>query len=270
MKLTTTQEALVNRYLRDVALHLDNGISPAVREEGLNRLQRRIERELYGLGKQALDDADVHAVLDKLGASSKHAAEITPKKSLAKGMADQNRIWLGVCANIADKTGLERWAVRTCMVVAGLITGPLALLAYIGLYLEMYYRGSYSMPRIDTLRVVLRAAATIVIAFLLHAGSGWILRMINYLHEQVGKRPVPEVGEWGWIHHSRDEYLFYALCVAVPFAVLSALPVAKGWDYSLKRVSQAALALYGIALAFGVASFLVGILLDFVNQFASP
>jgi phage shock protein PspC (stress-responsive transcriptional regulator) len=270
MKLTTTQEALVNRYLRDVALHLDGTISPTAREEGLNRLQRRIERELYGLGKQTLDDGDVHTVLDKLGPSSQHAAQMAPKKSLAGGMGDQQRIWLGVCANIADLTGAERWAVRTGAVVAGVLTGPLALLAYIGFYLHMYYRGSYSMPRIDTFRVVLRAIATIVIAFLLHAGTTWILAMIHYLHEQAAKRPVPEVGEWGWITNRMDDYLFFALVTAVPFAVLSALPVAKGWDYSLKRVSQAILALYGIMLAFGVASFVVGILLDFVNQFAQP
>ncbi len=61
---------------------------------------------------------------------------------------------------------------------------------------------------------------------------------------------------------------FWALALTLPLAVLSALPLANAWDYTLKRLVQALLALYGLILCFGIASFLVGIILDVVSDFA--
>lgn len=269
MKLTQSQESLVTRYLRDVAMQLDQELPEAEREQGLAQLQRRIDRDLQGLNKDALDDADVEAVLERMGAPARHAAMLSPRRDPRRMLllSRDNVIWLGVCSGVATRMDLEPWVVRVLSVLIGIVSGPVAVLAYIGLYLFMRKASGRVQP-LDTLRIAGRGAAAFLIPLALHIGSGYLLRLIFYVHEEYLKQPVPDIGQWDWLEASRDEYFFYAFMTAVPLAVLSAMPLAKGWDYTIKRMSQACIALYGIALSFGIASFVVGIILEFVQDFS--
>ena len=51
-------------------------------------------------------------------------------------------------------------------------------------------------------------------------------------------------------------------------AFLGGLPAANNWDKTLRKVSQAILALYAVAVCFGIASTLTGIILQFVEKYA--
>lgn len=250
-------------------MQLDQELPETEREQGLAQLQRRISRELQGLNKDVLEDMDVETVLERLGPPARHASILSPRRDPRRVLmlSREKTVWLGVCSGVAARTDLEPWVVRVLSGLIGAVTGPMALLAYIAAYLYMR-RNSGRVQPLDTLRIVGRGAGTFLLALVLHVGSGYLLRLVYFVHEQYLKRPVPEVGQWDWLEASRDEYFFYAIMVSVPLAVLSALPLAKGWDYTMKRLSQACLALYGIALSFGIASFVVGIILDFVQEFS--
>jgi hypothetical protein len=49
--------------------------------------------------------------------------------------------------------------------------------------------------------------------------------------------------------------------------VLSGLPLANAWGHSLKRLAQAIIALYAMAICFGVASVIAGLILDRVQAY---
>ncbi|MBI2433042.1 MAG: PspC domain-containing protein [Candidatus Hydrogenedentes bacterium] len=271
MKLTQRQESLITRYLRDVAIQLDQDLPETEREQGLGQVQKRIDRELRSLDKPAVEDADVEAVLERLGTPARQASILSPRRDPRRVLmlGRDNVIWLGVCSGVAARTDLDPWIVRAFAVVLGLpvFTAPVVVTVYIALYLYMR-RNSGRLAPLDTLRIVGRGAGTFLIALALHAGCGYLLRLVDFLYGYYLKRELPNVGEWGWLQANRDEYFFYAFMVSVPLAVLSALPLAGGWDYTLKRLSQAVLAVYGIVLSFGLASFAVGIILEFVQQFS--
>jgi hypothetical protein len=97
--------------------------------------------------------------------------------------------------------------------------------------------------------------------------SAYSLRLIAFVHEWALNRPVPPLGDWGWMQYYAGTLFFWMLVIMLPLAALSGMPLANAWDQSLKRVVQAIGALYGVAISMGIASNVVGILLDVVQDF---
>lgn len=273
MNLSEVHEAQIARYLRSVAAKLDGALPEEDRDRCVESLERRIDLDLAALDKIKLADSDVEMVLDKLGAPSKQAQQLAlsiQSGALKRAKQGPDRVWLGVCSNLAARLGIETWMVRAAGIASALtlLLLPLAIIAYIGLYLEMRWSaGKGVTEEIDAMRVGGRAGLTLVIALTVHWGSRYFLRLVYYAHETYLRKSVPALGEWGYLSYRQEEYFFYAMAFCLPLAVLSALPLANGWDQTLKRVSQAGLALYGIAVSLGVASVLVGIILDLVREF---
>lgn len=270
MQLTAKQESMIQGYLRDVAARVDADVSANTTDEGLKQLDQHIRRELEAIGKPVPNDPDVQLILDRLGPPSRQAEILRPARDPHENLllAANQRIWLGVCAGIASRVDMEPWLVRLLAVILGLVAPPLAIMAYLGAYLEMYYAsGRQAGPRPNWWRVAGQAGLAILFAFLLFKGADYAVRGIYYAHDLALKRPVPNLGEWGWYTTRADAYFFWALLFSVPLAALSGLPHAGGWDYSLKRLWQACLAIYAIAICFGIAGILVGIILDVVKEF---
>ncbi len=158
-------------------------------------------------------------------------------------------------------------AVRAVAVLAG-VTGPLAILGYIGLYAFFQVTGPRPLtPPVDKMRLAVRTGGAFIAVVALNALTRYAVDLVFYGHEQFLKRSVPGLGEWGWLPIRGDELFFWALVICVPLAALSGLPLARHWDHSLKRVWQAGLALYAMALSFGLAAIIVGIILDIVKDF---
>ncbi len=269
MELTQKQRALVDRYLRDISSQLDTSLPARVRQRGIERIELKITRRLEALNKGALEDADVLTVLRRLGSSGDQAATVAPGKGPAGQVLrldTKDPVWLGVCAGLANWIEIPAWMVR---LVAALlcVTGPLVLLAYIGFFVAMYFMTPVKeRPRVRPSRIAFRVGVTLVAIVLLDMGTDYLLELISSAHIRFLGKPVPHVGEFNWLGRYEDTLYFWVFALGLPFAALSGMPLAKGWDHSLKRLSQAIVALYGMGLSFGIASFLVGIIMQFVRE----
>ncbi len=274
MNLTPRQQMLVQRYMRDAAVALESAKLPErERDQALESVQSKIDRQIATLNAEGATDEEIQALLAKLGPAEQQAdwaARRNPAPSRRFSLEMEGRVWLGVCAGISRFLDFPAWMVRTVAVLLGLALGPLTLLAYLVCFISLYFRpGHPDFPKIRYGLAAARFAGTLIAAVLIGWVGHYALRLVFFLHEQLLKRPVPDVGDWGWLAARESSLFFWAFVCCTPIALLSAMPLTKGWDYSLKRASQAGLALYGIVISFGIASHIVGIILDFVAEFSA-
>jgi len=271
MKLSQKQEWLVARYLRAVAQEVGD-VPQAARERAIARLKGHILKSLRELGKAPLPDPEVTAALDELGTPAEVARLLlkSPAPGRRPGPAAADRVWLGVCANLAGRWDTTPRALRLGAVVAGLITGPLALIAYLGLFAEMYASSPpEARPRVDGLKVFKAAAGGIAAAVAMHVGTRVALRLIEEAYLRVLARDVlPDLAGWEWLRADQSFLLFCALFLCTPWLALGSLPMANAWDETSRRLGQAGLAIYAMVLSLGIASHLVGILLLVVRDLA--
>lgn len=283
MHLTQKQESLISQFLRDLSRRLDPSLPEKVRERSLRQVQTRIYHELERLNNPSIGDDDVLRVLRNAASTTEASpppARETPERAAPGTPAtaanpapttiarNPKAIWLGVCAHNAERLGIETWMLRTGLVVLGLCTGPLAVLAYIAGFVE-YYLGlpDQERPEIDWLRIALRGVVALVTLIALRWGANQALVLIGYGHEQIFKEPMPALGDWDWFRFQEGTYFFLAFFTVLPLAVLSGLPLANAWGHSLKRLAQALGSLYAVALCFGVASVIAGLILDRVQAY---
>ncbi|MBL7649930.1 MAG: hypothetical protein JNK74_27460 [Candidatus Hydrogenedentes bacterium] len=283
MHLTQKQESLISQFLRDLSRRLDPGLPEKVRERSLRQVQTRIYHELERLNNPSIGDDDVLRVL-RNAASTTEAPQTSPRDASERPETasppapphptptstprNPKAIWLGVCLYNADRLGIETWMVRAGLVVLGLCTGPVAVLAYLAGFAE-YYLGlpDGERPKIDWPRMALRGVVALGALIALRWGSNQALVLIGYGHEQIFKEPMPALGDWDWFRFQEGTYFFLALFTVLPLAVLSGLPLENAWGHSLKRLAQALGALYAVALCFGIASVIAGLILDRVQAY---
>jgi phage shock protein PspC (stress-responsive transcriptional regulator) len=269
MRLTQKQDALIERYLREVNAHFREEISDRARDRGMARLQARIDHELKAISKDSIDDADVYALLDSLGNPEVMAAKLTPRRAAPEtlGLSKEDRVWLGVCGGIGEYLEFPAWLVRMMAFLLGITTGPLSIIVYLGVYFWFHASAEEDVPPIPKARALWRVVSTGLVVLALHMGTLGVVWLIFFVQDRYLHRALPELGDWGWITVRSDELLFWVLSISLPLAVLSAMPLSNAWDYSLKRFVQAVVALYGLALSFGIASLLVGLIKDYVKEF---
>ena len=282
MHLTQKQESLISQFLRDLSRRLDPSLPEKVRERSLRQVQTRIYHELERLNNPAISDEEVLRVLRNAASTAETPptpARETAERSTPEGpvkpaamatpsVQNNKAIWLGVCAHNAERLGVETWMLRAGLVVLGLCTGPVAVLAYIAGFAE-YYMGLHETERpvIDWPRIALRGVITLAALIALRWGANQALVLIGYGHEQLFKEPMPSLGDWDWFRFQEGTYFFLALFTVLPLAILSGLPLANAWGHSLKRLAQALGSLYAVALCFGVASVIAGLILDRVQAY---
>lgn len=281
MHLTQKQESLISQFLRDLSRRLDPGLPEKVRERSLRQVQTRIYHELERLNNPSIGDEDVLRVLRQTSSTAESAP--APREAQDRSSASTvtttdpahaatprspKAIWLGVCIHNAERLGVEAWMLRAGLVVLGLCTGPLAVLTYLVGFVE-YCLGlpEAERPAINWGRIAGRGVAALAALIALRWGGNQALVLIGYGHEQIFKEPMPALGEWDWFRYQEGAYFFLALFSVLPLAVLSGLPLANAWGHSLKRLAQALGALYAVALCFGVASVVAGLILDRVQAY---
>ena len=294
MKLTEPEQTAITRYLREVAMYMDDRYPVAVRRRELNAFHRKIQESLGATANGGnVSNEHVKALLMRLGPAEKRAATLLPKvvsepgeeKATRQGRTQGQRapravpnqrvekdqtgetVWLGVCARLAERMEIEVWYIRALAIIFG-VTGPLAVVLYLGLYAKMYYSAAErERPVIVRSKIVKRFATTFGVAFMLFVGTYYGSRLIYFLNAELLRRPQPVLGPWGWIAEKQGMFFLLTLLFLLPLSVLSAMPLANAWDQSLKRVLQAGLAVYGLVLSFGIASLVVGIILSVVRDF---
>lgn len=180
-----------------------------------------------------------------------------------------NAVWLGVASYIAGKNKWPTWALRFLFVLIGLISGPAALMLYMLVFIVLRARGSIKSPAaFHPTRIVFNPLFTGALMTLFYLGGIYGIQGIRMAHEKYLERPVPPLNEWAWLEVEAGRMFFGALLFLLPLALFSAMPLANRWDYSLKRFTQAGVVLYAISVSFGLASFITGIIVNFVNEFA--
>ena len=269
MPLTDRQERLIGRYLFEVGAALGD-VSEAVRERVVARLRLRILVKLRESGRSPVQDKHVVEVLTNLGSPARAAIGLLDAEAGAGGLVLSvgDRQWLGVCAGVADYVGVAPGTVRLVAVVLG-ITGPIALLAYLALYFEMYLSSeSPKVPRIDKARFARRVLGALAAAVALDVGTRIFRAITGEVYVRLaGEQAMPALGKWGWLEREDSLLIFCVVFLLVPIAALSGLPLANRWDHTGKRLVQAGLALYVVVLSLGIASFLVGLILGAVESF---
>lgn len=284
MHLTQKQESLISQYLRDLSRRLDSSLPEKVRDRSLRQVQTRIYHELERLNTTAISDDDVMRVLRQAAASAAETTEVAPSAvtptprpeapptispSPLRGRArDPRPIWLGVCTHNADRIGLEPWMLRLGLVLLGLGTGPLAVFIYLVGFGEYYTSlPEKERPSIAWSRLAIRTIVPFVVLIALRWGANRTLLLIAYGHERIFKEGMPSLGEWDWFRFQEGTLFFLALFSVLPLAALSGLPLANAWGHSLKRLAQAITALYAVAICFGIASVIAGLILDRVQVY---
>lgn len=199
---------------------------------------------------------------------SKAAPAQTPSKPqravrLPSGpLASSQRVWLGECIALAEQIDQPIGRVRVAFLVAGLLTGPIAVIAYLAGYATSYLgKHGPGAPIADprrVLRSVSEPAAILAVMALVFSGGRWA---IDRVFEMVVGN-LPDLGQWESLTGSVGSLLFAAAAATLPIAALAGLPVAPPWDVNLPRLVRIALACVAGILALGLASYLAGALID--------
>ncbi len=207
------------------------------------------------------------------GVSAERRSRTSPEPQARKAATIPNRpvsppVWLGVLAWCAAVLDWPVWALRILTVIIGLVTAPIALLVYMGAYLWLRVNGRIegTMP-LRPWRMFFRPVVTALMLIVIHFAGIYAIKAVRVLHENWLNRAMPDMAEWAWYDAEAGRMFFWALVLLAPLALFSAMPLANAWDYSIKRFVQACTALYAIAVSFGVASFISGLILAFVREF---
>lgn len=274
MQLTQKQEWLIERRVRETGAALSRRVSPGSRAEeaALARLRGRIEGELARFGDATVTDAQVEEVLRRLGTPDETVESLLRgvRAPGPEGAPPAEPRWLGVCQSLCPDGGASLLGVRAALVAAGLFAAPLALSAYAGAYFYQRARGAFEEPpQIGWFRLAWGVFITLAVCVLLHLAGGQALRGMDWVMDAVVKRPMPELGDWGWFVRERGMLMVLALACALPASFLGGLPMVNGWDATLRRCSQAVLALYAVAVSFGLAFVVAGVILRLVREFSA-
>lgn len=266
MSLTQQQERLIANYLREVALHIGPDVSTSRAQRTLDVLEARIRKAVESRGG-VIQDADVARALDELGEPRRHAEEVRPDVKRQDG----DKVWLGVCAHWAAKFDVPVRVVRIGVFLTGLLTGPLApltLWAYLVAYGHLWYTTApEKRPEIAYTRMAWNVFSCILIATLLSWVLDYALWGLQFGHQRLFEKPLPTSGGWGWIEYEAAGYYSLTLMTTIPLALLAGLPLAGGWDQSLKRLYLAILTIYGIYLSYGLASLIAGLVIEMVKLY---
>ena len=272
MRLTQKQEWLVARYVRAVGEELGD-VPDGIREQAIERIKARIKRELKAFTTSPLRDPQVVGVLQRLGPPAEQAGTLRDtrgaKPLLVLSVTD--RVWLGVCGGIGEYLDVDPLQVRFTAVLLGLMSWPLALIAYLALYFEMYNATRHSelrhrIPTIDGVELLRVTGGTAMAVAALDLTARLALTLLDIASGWLSVQPQIDLGPWEWVRRNLNGVMYVALLALAPVAVLAGLPVAGRWEVTGKRVIYAAVALYALVLCFMIALSLVGVILQVVAR----
>ncbi|MCP4639613.1 MAG: PspC domain-containing protein [bacterium] len=270
MKLTRSQEARIGKYLKDVTVYLGD-VSEEERKRAIAQLKNRIARELRQFGDGDVDDGSLEVVLENCGNPVSQAARLLAGRASAAPvfLAWPDRVWLGVCGGLGRALGVEPGVVRLIAVLLAVIFPlvPILLLGYITAFLVAYFRSpAEALPRVAWGKMVQSFFGFIGTAVALFAGSLVILLFITHMYRHFMGQELVVDPRWAWLIEKNRAAFAWCIAILGPLAIIRALPTRVAWQKTLKKVTQAGLALYAMGVCFGIASLMVGIILLVVDQ----
>jgi len=273
MNLSSKQEKIVAAFMRDVSNNMDRRLGADERARRLGEIRHQVMGKLASLGRQSLEDHELNAILKSAVQTfsprlpeTASAKKFNPNVTLM--LTPEDIKWLGVCGGLSAWLGVEPWIIRALFFALSIPLAPLTLIVYFGLYCWMYFHSDKgSTPKFKAYVSAWRFFYLVLLTNLLFHAAAYARDFIFFAHETYLKRAMPPLGEWDWIALWNGSFSNWVLVIGVPFSLLSGTPLKGAWGDSLKRVPWALLSLYFIAITFGIASILVGIILDFVSEF---
>ena len=298
MEYTQKQQLYISKYMQTVADILSERLTKKQYDRALSRLQAHITEQINGTGKVRPEDIDVLDVIRKMGTAQSQAAillrvcgdgeasvpidtrssaleetapKAAPKYAFSQAAPKKKEaviVWLGVFSWLAVQWNLPVWALRILAVLVGAVLLPILLFIYMGVYFWLRLSGRITtvLP-LSPVRLFFRPLLTVLMIGIIHFGALYAVTLIYKAHDTWLDRAMPDIAEWAWFEMEAGRMFFWVLFLLFPLALFSAMPLANAWDYSLKRLTQACVVLYAIAVSFGVATFVTGIILDFVREF---
>lgn len=268
MEFTKRQRRRLHHYLKEVESHFED-LPQASRIKLLRRVQRNIEEALAHHGADTVEDTQVEEALEELGTPSELANRLRPREDTPT--LGEERVWLGVCAALARHFDADPRLIRTGAAAVGLVGFlflPVLLVAYIGGFFALYYGGHRApTPPIDYVKTVKAALIVLLACIVLRAFTGYLVEGVRYGLSEFFDIIVP-FGSWAWIAYRNGPFFWWSVWFLTPLGVLSALPVPPAWSGTLWKTTLAGLALYTLALAFGIASFVTGIFIHLSSDLA--
>lgn len=289
MKLTPNQERRITKYLQDVHAQTE-GLSDAQRRRALAHVKAQLRERLQQYTDAAPEDTELEAILNNCAlpgfvssAANQEAREVGDVEALEPSASPQDtsppqnepraargdflelegRVWLGVCSGLARYLRIESAIVRIIAAVVGVATLGFLLWVYVGLYLFFYLRDrSGVLPPLDVLPVVRRMAGMLALGIVMFAVGEMALWAMGAAAGLAAGHGITVDAAWGWFAERNGTIVFWTLVFALPLGAMSAMPVAEGWDYTLRKLAQACLAVYALLLTFGLACHFVGLLLE--------
>jgi len=271
MKLTDSQKRRINTYMREVGAYLDD-LDEDRRRDALIQLRRRLEQELARYGDVPVADSDVEAVLDTCGPPSVQAALLagTTPSEAGETRLHADGLWLGVCAMLAHRFDLPPYALRLVAVLIGIAPPllPVVLLAYVAVYFALRHSELHDeTPPIDWFPLLKELALPFFALLALHAVSRGFMELIRRLVWRFFEEEVLISGRWGWLEIRGTGIFLWLLFCLLPLTVIYTITPTRTWQATLKKVSHASIAVYALMLCFGLASYLVGVILQFIDVF---
>lgn len=265
MELTEKQRQRVAAYLAQVARYLAD-MPEDGRRDAIGQLKERIGRELRGFDDGTADDEAVRRVLENCGPPATQAARLAGERVPVRYafLAWPDRVWLGVCGGIAHQLGAPPGVVRLIAVLLGLVVPllPVLLVVYLCVFLVAYVSSNArDIPRVRALGIVRSVLATLGTALGLFTGAKALLWLVSRIYTNAAGEVLYVEGRWAWFLYYDQTLLVWLLMLVLPVAILAALPVQPAWTTTLRKAVHAGLALYAMAVAFGVACVFVGIVL---------
>ena len=300
MKFTDRQEQMVGLFLRETGYIVKN-LSPPAQTQTLLQVRERLYTELLLVPGETLQDDDLSVLLGRLRVSPTgwlRPATRSPKRlamnltqaapaetsksapapsrapsndatpsSHANRVSVQKRRLLGVCIVLSERMDFPLRYVRAAFLTAGLTTGPLALIVYLGLYFEMSLvpREPGARP-FAPVRLAKAIGFTLAPLTLLYAAAAAALTLLDVLYEQLVSSPAG-LGVWERFSDYNGPLFLASLLALVPVAVLSGLPIPRQSRAAIRRCLEAGLSIYAVLLCIGIASRLTGFLIDFAQGY---
>lgn len=301
MKFTEHQEVMLGLYLRESSNTVKD-LPPLAQIQSLKQARQRLYEELLNLRCATLEDDDLTSLLERLRVSpsgwqkpsgiwevhtaaspglsgardgqgllllhESQASKAERPAQAAGPLESDERRWLGVCIELSERLVTPLLHVRAAFLAAGLLTGPFALLLYLGLYFEIYISdGSPQAQRIAPRKLARAIGGVVALLTVLYAGTAGLVVLGNSLYAGLVSSPLG-LGAWARSADYNTPLFLIALLVLAPIATLGALPLPEQARASIQKGLTFGISIYAIMLCLGIASHLTGILLGIANGYS--
>jgi hypothetical protein len=277
MQLTSAQEELIRGFLRECGVTVRH-LPPAARDQVLGQLRQGLRSEIQaafqggGLSEERLSGIFERLQVSASGwqASTEPAAEsvrTVPRATQPRvePVDESDGILLGVCDYWGERWGWEPVQLRILLCALGALTGPAAVLVYLGGYAEWRSRKKrggvkWREPLRRFGEVALASGVLFVTAKLSLAGMQWI-------YASVFQKPLL-LSEWGLLESGQGAMAAGVVLMLGPLAALGGMPVKGTWGNRIRSGVQIGLGGYGVLVAVQIAYALTGFLLRVVDRLA--